>query len=688
MDSSPRWSNTTKLIVMLAVLAVIGFFINRFQILIMPLIMALILAYLLNPLIIFLTKYLRVSRTIAVLILYGILILLLIGLAGGAGFLLQQQLSGVLATVRDFIDSIPVWIDTLSAKPISIGPFTFDLSTADVTLLQDTLLSAARDGIGQITKWMTGAASDVASFFGWTAFAFIVAYYLLHDMDALQKGLLRVVPEDYKKDAGRLLNELGPIWNSFLRGQMLLSLIMGLAIGAAMGLLGVRYALVLGLMAALAEFIPIIGANVVGATAVLIALFQTSNWLGLSPLTYAVVVGATGGLLQQLEGNFLIPRVMGGQLKLHPAIMIIGALVGFSLLGLPGLLLSGPIIATARLFAKYVHAKLFNLPPWPDLEEEDFPGVKAPSIRIRPARESDNKDMLELTAQMWEGRDYIPEVWSEWLADREGMMAAAEVEGRMVGFGKLSRLGPKEWWLEGLRVHPGYRGLKIGSQLTEYLIGKWKRRGDGVIRLATSSERVQVHHLCERLEFRRVEVCRVMAAKAAAWGACEYRPVAEADAKDAIALWKNNTAAWIMPSLVNDRRQWIRFTEMRLAEFIHRRSAWWWRERSGILLAYDSEHDSKPTLEVAALIAPVKNLTPMLRQSRVLAKKQKASQVSWVMPDNPRVTEAAKRAGFAPAWDAQLWIFERSDPPAIQAKASHTKIPAKKSALSPKRIIN
>src|SRR4030065_436286 len=86
--------------------------------------------------------------------------------------LVAQQLSGVLATVRTFIDSIPVWIETLSAEPIVIGPFTFDLSTADITMLQDTLLSTARDWVGQITEWMTSAATDVVSFIGWTGVSF------------------------------------------------------------------------------------------------------------------------------------------------------------------------------------------------------------------------------------------------------------------------------------------------------------------------------------------------------------------------------------------------------------------------------------------------------------------------------------------------------------------------------------
>jgi predicted PurR-regulated permease PerM/GNAT superfamily N-acetyltransferase len=658
METSPRWSTNTKLIVMLAVLALIGFFFSRFQVLIMPLIMAVILAYLLDPIVTALSKYLHLSRTIAVLILYGILILLLIGVVSGAGLLLQQQLSGVLATVLHFINSIPGWIDSLSAQPLSFGPFTFDLSTADATLIQNALLPTARDWIGRITEWMTGAASGVAGFLGWTTFAFIVAFYLLHDMNALQKGLLRLVPEDYKKDAGRLLAELGPIWNAFLRGQLLLSLIMGLAIGLAMALLGVRYSLILGLMAALAEFVPIIGANICSITSILIALFQPSNWIGLSPVPYAAVVWALEGILQQLESNFLVPRIMGSQLKLHPAILIIGALVGFTLMGLPGLLLSGPILATARLFGRYVYAKLFNLPPWPDREELP-PGANGPSVRIRPARVTDQDDMIHLTAQIWEGHDYVPQVWTDWLSDREGVLAAAEAEGRMVGFGKLTRLGPKEWWLEGLRVEPGYQGLKIGSQLTEYLIQKWQQRRGGVIRLATSSERVQVHHLCERLGFRKAGVFRVMAAAPIARGACEFQPVSAADATEAIALWKSG-ASLVGSDLINDNWKWSRFTEEHLMEFIRRQRAWWWK-KSAILLAYERVRDQKQNFEVAAILAPAGSFSPMLRQLRVLAKAQKADRAVWIMPDHLRLKEAAKRAGFIPQGDARLWIFERSD---------------------------
>jgi predicted PurR-regulated permease PerM/GNAT superfamily N-acetyltransferase len=661
MDISPRWSAITKLTVMLAILAVVGFLLLRFQGVVAPLIMAVILAYLLNPIVTGLAKYSRLSRTVAVLLIYMVLILLLLGLVSGAGLLLQQQLSGVLSTALAFINSIPGWVNSLSSKPLQIGPFSLDLSTSDITLLQNTLIPTARDWIGRVTNWMTGAASELAYTLGWAAFVFIISYYLIHDINAMQKELIHLVPDESKKDARRLLTELGPIWNAFLRGQLMLSLIMGSAFGLTMSLLGLRYSLAIALMAALMEFVPVIGPYLTAGTAILIALFQPSNWMGFPVLTYTLTVAGVALLLQQVEANFLSPRVMGRQLRMHPAVLIIGAFIGASLMGIPGLLLSGPILATTRLFGRYIHAKLLDLPPWPDLEERRPVAVQENPVFCRPAWESDRPDVVELTARMWEGHDYVPQVWNQWLADREGVLAAAEIESKVVGIGKLTRLRPDEWWIEGLRVHPDYQGTKIGSQIFEYLLGQWRQRGGGFIRLSTSSERVQIHHLCDRLGFHRVETFLVMAASPLERGPLAFELISLADAPAALALSEQKATAWGAPGLVNIGWQWSRLTNDRLLEFIRRKRAWWWNDRSAVLLLYDAENEGSPSLEVSTILSPVGQLAALLRQARRLAHQLGAQRLAWVMPNLARVAEATRRAGFSQQWDAQLWVFERSD---------------------------
>lgn len=86
--------------------------------------------------------------------------------------------------------------------------------------------------------------------------------------------------------------------------------------------------------------------------------------------------------------------------------------------------------------------------------------------------------MLELTKTIWEGEDYVPQVWDDWLADPHGQLSVAEIGGRVVGLGKLTRLAPGEWWLEGLRVDPQWQGRGIGRALHEYHVGLWRKMGD------------------------------------------------------------------------------------------------------------------------------------------------------------------------------------------------------------------
>ena len=124
----------------------------------------------------------------------------------------------------------------------------------------------------------------------------------------------------------------------------------------------------------------------------------------------------------------------------------------------------------------------------------------------RPGLAMDTADVLALTRTIWEGHDYVPQIWSTWLIDSDGLLAVAQLGSHVVGLVKLSYLSPGEWWMEGLRVDPAYEGQRIASHLHEYVIDFWQRQGDGVVRLTTY--RPAVIHLCERTGFhtlRRIQ---------------------------------------------------------------------------------------------------------------------------------------------------------------------------------------
>jgi predicted PurR-regulated permease PerM len=140
--------------------------------------------------------------------------------------------------------------------------------------------------------------------------------------------------------------------------------VIAVVVTIGLSIIGVRNALVLGLVSGLLEFLPIVGPVVAGAIAALVAFFQGSNWWGLDPLVFTLVVIAFFIIIQQLENNLLVPRILGNALSMHPVVILVAAVIGATLAGVLGILLSAPTMATLILLGRYVYRKVFDLPPW------------------------------------------------------------------------------------------------------------------------------------------------------------------------------------------------------------------------------------------------------------------------------------------------------------------------------------
>src|SRR5512143_3375071 len=124
------------------------------------------------------------------------------------------------------------------------------------------------------------------------------------------------------------------------------------------------------------------------------------------------------------------------------------------------------------------------------------PTFSSPQVVCRPALARDQADINEFCKGIWEGHDYVPEVWSHWFKDPNGILVTAEYSGHAIGCSKLSLIAEGQWWLEGFRVDPNHQGLKVGSRLHTYLTDWWLEHGDGTVRLLTQN--IAVHHLCAR----------------------------------------------------------------------------------------------------------------------------------------------------------------------------------------------
>jgi predicted PurR-regulated permease PerM len=388
---SPPWSSLTKFLASMVVIVLLGALIVRFQEMIGPLVLAFILAYLISPIIERITAWTKLSWGLVVMFIYVLLLLLLLTGFTGAVIAIGQQVKDLydylvvtLPDLRPRLETLTQqtivlgpWIVDLS-KPIPLGPFPpLNLSTIDWEPLYRELLTTIQPALTQTGTFVGTLASGTASLLGWLLFVLLISFYLLHDLKSLTPSLELLVPPPYRSDARRLAAELGPTWNAYLRGQVTVALTSFVVMSLILSVLNVRYAPVLGLLAFLSEFVPFVGPTFSGVVGVLIALFQPSNWLGLSPLWYAVAVALVYIVWQQIQNNIIAPRILSHSLKLHPVIILVGAIIAANLAGFVGLLLSAPLVATLRLFGRYIYCKIFDLDPWPEPTPQPAPPRKS-----------------------------------------------------------------------------------------------------------------------------------------------------------------------------------------------------------------------------------------------------------------------------------------------------------------------
>jgi GNAT superfamily N-acetyltransferase len=284
----------------------------------------------------------------------------------------------------------------------------------------------------------------------------------------------------------------------------------------------------------------------------------------------------------------------------------------------------------------------------------------APVVVCRPALPGDRQDVLEFTKFIWEGHDYIKYVWDEWLADPQGILAVAQYGGHAVGLGKLTLISPGQWWLEGLRVDPKYQGLKIGSHIHEYLDKWWNEQGGGAVRLMTSSERVQVHHLCERMGYEKLgEVKSYRAPAEGPEASHSFEPVRPEDAKEAAGYATARLAD--LNGLMDSGWQFSEPDEEVLQEKAEQGRLWWWKRGDarwqGLLAGWEDEDDGERVMGIGFAAMPAEALKDLLDDARGLAHELGFQRVLWMAPNKPWAEDALREAGYTSEWDGSAFLY-------------------------------
>ena len=265
----------------------------RFQFLLTPLAAAAILAYLLNPLVTWLAESMRVKRIYALLLLYGGILLIWSAGAVILGFVVADQVSRLRTVLPDLIPRLVEQVQTLSkdwsTTVVVIGPYRLSLDSIITPVEWSQIADQVRTGIQPIVSRSGVLVAEIAqatlSTLGRVLLVIVISIYISNDVPKLGAAISNIAHQPgYRYDADRLVHETLLIWNAYLRGQVLLALVIGVVVSIALTLLGVSNAIALGILSGVLEFLPIVGPVIGTVAAVLVAVFQSSNYLGLSPV--------------------------------------------------------------------------------------------------------------------------------------------------------------------------------------------------------------------------------------------------------------------------------------------------------------------------------------------------------------------------------------------------------------------
>jgi predicted PurR-regulated permease PerM len=332
---------------------------------------ALLIALLLNPIVRGLGRA-WIPRGFAVAIVY-------LSFAGAVALAILALATVVVQQTRHASNRVDSYFTTESGRPPATG------ATRDLTRFQTWLDSHHLKGVkvenqGQkfldsigtkdvekyTTKaldWAEGAGLAVVTLLFNVVLIVVVSIYMLLDMQRLASVVDRRFPPPpgTKPLILRMEHALG----SYVKGQFLVSLIIGVSCGLGiwiLGLLGLfpnggKYAVLFGVWAGVAELIPYIGPWLAAAPPVLYALVQ-------DPLS-AVWVALLFLGIQQFEGHVVVPKIMGNALRLHPLLVIFGLIAGGEIYGFPGILIALPLLAAGRAMWEFFAERGVSLAEWP-----------------------------------------------------------------------------------------------------------------------------------------------------------------------------------------------------------------------------------------------------------------------------------------------------------------------------------
>lgn len=304
-----------------------------------PFIIAAVIAYLLNPIVkVFEKKGIR--RIFGVLIVYLIFIMIILLLSLVLIPKLIKEISSLAVNIPHYSSQMQELLKRLQDGYMNSGlPESFkDVLDDNILMLQSMILTVLQN----IANGIIGVFSQLFNI----VIVPVIAFYMLKDSEYFKNQFILLLPKAKRMKYIVLLRDIDNVFGKYIRGQIIVGSFVGVFTTIALLLIKVKYAVILGLFAGIANIIPYFGPFIGIVPTILFALLDSTG--------KALYAAGAFILIQQVESGFLTPRIIGKSVGIHPVYVIMSLIIGGRLLGIIGLIMAVPVLAAIKLTLRHV----------------------------------------------------------------------------------------------------------------------------------------------------------------------------------------------------------------------------------------------------------------------------------------------------------------------------------------------
>lgn len=255
----------------------------------------------------------------------------------------------LFSEVNQFLHDLPEYLNRLNASNLdwlNLGQKTRSELPSNLLSLIDSMLAWTVSYIFEMIKSIVKSTFQMALMLVGLIVIPFLSYYFMKDWQELRSLIIDIFSAESQPKAASIFDELGEVLSSYVQGMFKLCILVGICITTGVFVLGIDYPLILGLMAMIAEVVPVIGPIIISIIAVFLA-YADSSVLALKLAIFYFV-------FYQIDAHYLLPRIMGKSIQLHPVLLILSLLIGTKLFGILGLIFAVPVAGICKVLYKHL----------------------------------------------------------------------------------------------------------------------------------------------------------------------------------------------------------------------------------------------------------------------------------------------------------------------------------------------